>query len=102
MWTHLYSVESNVPILKKTRVASRKKADASIVISKATWHVNVQRRNSNLDNLTNPVINLDMVNCTSNLTPSSKGSLLDQSLWDKDFKRRISSTTSHRSKLHIS
>jgi|SRR6266567_8391924 len=103
MWTHLYLLESDAPILKKKRFALRKKADASIAISKATWHMNVQRRNSNLDNLTNSVtINLNMINCAPNLTPGSKRSLLDQSLWDKDSERRISSAISHRFELHIS
>jgi len=75
MWTHLYSLESDAPTLKKTRVTSRKKADALIMISKAIWHTNVQRRNSNLNILTNSVtINLDMINYAPNLTP---GSLLD-------------------------
>ncbi len=101
MWIHLYLLESNMPTLKMTKTAIRKKADASIAISKATWHANVQRRNSNMDNLTNPVpINLDMINCTPNLTPSSKRGLMDQNLWDKDSERRIGSATSHRSKMH--
>src|SRR6266576_3844324 len=102
MWTHLYSLESDASTLKTTKIATRKKAGASIAISEATWHVNVQRRNSNLDNLTNPVpINLNMINRTPNLTPHSKGSLSDQSLWDKGSERRISSATSHKSELHI-
>src|SRR6266576_862253 len=92
----------NYVILKKTRITLKRKADASIAIRKATWHVNIQRRSSNLDNLAKLIItDLDMINLTPNLILSSEGSLLNHSLWDKDSKRSISSTISCRSELHI-
>src|SRR6266566_1537064 len=102
MWTHLYSVGSDVPIQKMTKIATRKKAGASIAISEDTWHANAQRRNSNLDNLTNPVpINLKITNCAPHINLYSKRSLLDRSLWDKHSERRISSATNHKFKLHV-
>src|SRR6266700_3096788 len=33
MWTHLYSLESDMPTLKTTKITIRKKAGASIAIS---------------------------------------------------------------------
>ena len=100
MWTHQYSLESDMPIPKRTRIASEKKEDASIVINEATWHMNAQRRNNNLDNLAKPIsTDPNTIDLAPNLFP--RRNLLDQSLWDKDSKRRTSSTTNHRSKLLI-
>src|SRR6266576_6061894 len=83
MWTHQYSQESDAPILKKRRIASERKADASIVINKAIWHENAQRRNSNLDNLAKPIsTDPNMIDLILNLAP--RRNLLDRSLWDKD------------------
>jgi len=78
IWTHQYSLEFDVPTLRKTRIALRKKANALITIREAIWHVNVQRRSSNLDNLAKPITtDLDIINFAPNLILSSKRSLLD-------------------------
>src|SRR6266576_3319778 len=63
-------VTSDVPILRKTRIASKRKEDASIMINEATWHMSAQRRSSNLDNLA-ALISTDpnMIDLMPNLIP---------------------------------
>src|ERR1700679_1465609 len=62
MLIHQYSLRSDVPIQKHKRINTRKKADASNAISKATWHVNAQIRKHKLSNdLTSQTGNSDLI-----------------------------------------
>src|ERR1700679_3190015 len=50
MLIHQYSLRSDVPTQKHKRINTRKKADASNAMSKATWHVNARIRKHKLSN----------------------------------------------------
>src|ERR1700679_1191900 len=62
MLIHQCSLRSDAPTHKRKRINTRKKADASNAISKATWHGNARIRKHNFsNNLTNRTKNSDLI-----------------------------------------
>src|ERR1700691_3418097 len=62
MSIHQCSLRSDVPTQKRKRINTRKKADASNAISKATWHVNARIRKHKLsNNLTSRTDNSNLI-----------------------------------------
>src|ERR1700691_2806083 len=62
MLIHRYALRSDAPTQKRKRINTRKKADASNAISKATWHVNARIRKHKLSNdLTSRTGNSDLI-----------------------------------------
>src|ERR1700691_4626279 len=62
MSIHRYSLRPAAPTQKRKRINTRKKADASNAISKATWHVNARIRKHKLSNdLTNRTDKSDLI-----------------------------------------